>query len=128
MPLHTRILIGLLLGGAAGVLVNLSVGLTPTLDWTLTQVVDPVGRVWLNGLIMVVIPLIVSTVSLGVAGLGSLRHVGRIGALTLASFFSLTAIGTMLGLLAVNIVRPGEGMSADVTARLMETYQGLSHS
>jgi DAACS family dicarboxylate/amino acid:cation (Na+ or H+) symporter len=124
VPLHTRILIGLLAGAAAGVVVNVAVGNNPALGWMLTQVIDPLGRVWLNALIMVVIPLIVSTVALGVAGLGSLRHVGRIGAMTLLCFIGLTAIATGLGLFAVNAVRPGDGLDPAVTARLMETYKG----
>jgi DAACS family dicarboxylate/amino acid:cation (Na+ or H+) symporter len=124
MALHTRILIGLLLGAVTGVLLNLPAGDSSALTWIVAQVAEPFGRVWLNGLIMVVIPLIVSTVSLGVAGLGSLAHVGRIGAATLLTFCALTACATALGLLAVNTIRPGAGMDPIVTARLMETYRG----
>ena len=124
MPLHNKILVGLLLGAATGVVLNLTAGASPTLQWVVARVAEPLGRVWLNGLIMVVIPLIVSTVALGVAGLGSLAHIGRIGVLTLVTFFSLTACATGLGLLAVNLVRPGDGLDPAVTARLMETYRG----
>jgi DAACS family dicarboxylate/amino acid:cation (Na+ or H+) symporter len=128
MALHTRILIGLLLGAVAGVLLNVTAGGNAALQWVVAQVAEPFGRVWLNGLIMVVIPLIVSTVALGVAGLGSLAHVGRIGAATLLTFFGLTACATALGLLAVNAIRPGSGMDPTVTARLMETYRGQADS
>jgi DAACS family dicarboxylate/amino acid:cation (Na+ or H+) symporter len=124
MPLHNRILVGLLLGAATGVVLNLTAGASPTLQWVVARVAEPLGRVWLNGLIMVVIPLIVSTVALGVAGLGSLAHIGRIGVVTLVSFLGLTACATGLGLLAVNLVRPGDGLDPAVTARLMETYRG----
>jgi len=124
MALHTRILVGLLLGAATGVLLNLTAGDNPTLQWVVGRVAEPLGRVWLNGLIMVVIPLIVSTVALGVAGLGTLAHIGRIGIVTIVTFFGLTACATGLGLLAVNVVRPGAGLDPAVTARLMETYRG----
>ena len=124
MALHTRILIGLLLGAATGVLLNLTAGGNPALQWVVARIAEPLGRVWLNGLIMVVIPLIVSTVALGVAGLGTLAVVGRIGIATIATFFGLTACATALGLLAVNAVRPGAGLDPAVTARLMETYRG----
>jgi dicarboxylate/amino acid:cation (Na+ or H+) symporter, DAACS family len=124
VPLHTRILLGLILGAVAGVLVNLTLRDDPTLAWVLTNVTDPFGRVWLNGLIMVVIPLILATVALGVAGLGNLTHVGRIGAATLLTFLLLTATATGLGLSAVNMIRPGAGLDPAVTARLMETYKG----
>jgi DAACS family dicarboxylate/amino acid:cation (Na+ or H+) symporter len=124
MPLHTRILAGLVLGAIAGIAVNLTVRDDPSVAWLLANVTDPFGRVWLNALIMVVIPLILSTVALGVAGLGSLTHVGRIGLATLLTFLLLTATATMLGLAAVNVIRPGAGLDPAVTARLMETYQG----
>ena len=124
MPLHTRILLGLLAGAIAGIAVNFTARDSPALTSLLTNVTDPFGRVWLNGLIMVVIPLIISTVALGVAGLGNLAHVGRIGIATLLTFLVLTAAATGLGLLAVNVVRPGAGLDPEVTARLMETYKG----
>ena len=124
MPLHTRILIGLALGAIAGISLNLIAGGNTTLQWVITQIAEPLGRVWLNALIMVVIPLIVSTVALGVAGLGSLTHVGRIGALALLTFLALSGLATALGLAVVNVVRPGAGLDPVVTARLMDAYRG----
>ncbi|NJR41633.1 MAG: cation:dicarboxylase symporter family transporter [Akkermansiaceae bacterium] len=79
-----------------------------TPNWIVKYLVqNSIGRMWLAGLIMVVIPLILSTLSLGVAGLGSLRRVGRIGALTLVCFLALTALSTALGLGLMNTLRPG---------------------
>jgi DAACS family dicarboxylate/amino acid:cation (Na+ or H+) symporter len=124
MSSHNRILIGLLLGTLAGVLANLAFGTDQRLLWLVTNVVEPIGRVWLNALIMVVIPLIISTVALGVAGLGNLTQVGRIGAMTLLIFLALTATAVAIGLVAVEIVRPGAGLDPAVTQRLMETYKG----
>ncbi len=126
MPLHTRILIGLVLGAAVGVAVNVATDGGPGTQRFVSFVTEPVGRVWLNALIMVVIPLIISTLALGVAGLGSLRRLGRIGALTLVTFLVLTALATILGLAAVNVIQPGRGLDPDVTARLIETYRGQS--
>lgn len=124
MPLHARILTGLLLGATAGITANLLAAGHPTLTWIVINVAEPLGRLWLNGLIMVVIPLIVATVALGVAGLGSVTQVGRIGLLTLSTFFLLTATATALGLAAVNVIRPGAGLDPAVTARLMDAYRG----
>ncbi len=118
--LQSKIVIGLLLGAAAGVAVNLAAAKSDPL----VRVIEPIGRVWLNGLIMVVIPLVVSTLAVGIAGLGNLAKVGRIGLLALLVFLMLTTIATSLGLLAVQIAKPGAGLDPDMTARLMETYQG----
>lgn len=126
MPLHTRIMIGLVLGAAAGVTVNLAAGGGPGTQRFVSLVTEPLGRVWLNALIMVVIPLILSTLALGVAGLGSVQRLGRIGAVTILSFLGLTALATVLGLTAVNVLQPGRGLSPEVTAQLIETYRGQS--
>jgi DAACS family dicarboxylate/amino acid:cation (Na+ or H+) symporter len=126
MALHNRILIGLVLGAASGVAVYLSVGLTPTVEWLLANVTEPLGRVWLNALIMVVIPLVLSTLALGVAGLGDISRLGRIGLTTLVSFLALTAMATVIGLTLVNVIRPGAGLDPVLRESLMETYKGQS--
>ena len=123
MPLHTRVLLGLLLGAAAGVATNLLMHGGPPTD-VLVAVTEPIGKMWLSALIMVVIPLIVSTLALGVVNLGDMRKLGRIGAMTLVRFLALTAISTSLGLAVMNLFRPGEGLDPAVTTQLMETYQG----
>ena len=124
MPLHTKIGIGLLLGAGVGIAVNIGTGGGAGVEGFVSSVTEPLGRVWLNALIMVVIPLIVSTLAVGVAALGDLKRVGRIGIVTLFCFLSLTTISSTLGLAAVNIVRPGAGLDAEVTARLLEAYRG----
>jgi DAACS family dicarboxylate/amino acid:cation (Na+ or H+) symporter len=126
MALHNRILIGLVLGVAAGVAVNLTIGLTPAVAWIIGNVTEPLGRVWLNALIMVVIPLVISTLTLGVAGLGDVSRLGRIGLITLLSFLTLTTIATVLGLTLVNVVRPGAGLDPALRQELMATYGGQS--
>jgi DAACS family dicarboxylate/amino acid:cation (Na+ or H+) symporter len=128
VALHNRILIGLVGGALVGVILNLTLGLTPGVEWVVRNVAEPLGRIWLNALIMVVIPLIVSTLALGVAGLGSIAKLGRIGLITLASFLVLTTMAVILGLFAVNTVRPGRGLDPGVRDRLMATYSGQSES
>jgi DAACS family dicarboxylate/amino acid:cation (Na+ or H+) symporter len=124
VPLHTRILVGLVLGATFGLTLNFGAAGHPWLDVAIGKIAEPLGRVWLNGLIMVVIPLIISTVALGVAELGTLAHIGRIGAVTLATFLGLTSMATLVGLVAVNLGRPGAGLDPEVTARLMDAYRG----
>ncbi len=124
MKLHTKILLGLLAGAATGVTVNLLTGGGPVTQRVVTLVTEPIGKMWLSALIMIVIPLIVSTLSLGVAGLGSLKRLGRIGLFTIMSFLGLTALSTALGLLLMNVFQPGRGLDPAIKARLMETYKG----
>ena len=107
MKLHTKILIGLVLGAVAGVTVNMTVGAAPWVEWINTYVAGPVGQVFLRLLFMVVVPLVFATLSLGVAGLGDMRKLGRVGAKTLAYFLITTALAVAVGLVLVNTVRPG---------------------
>jgi len=82
MPLHTRILIGFIVGTAAGVLANQVGG--AWVDTVVTYLTQPVGQIFLRLLFMLVIPLLFSALVLGVAELGDVRTLGRIGWRTLA--------------------------------------------
>ncbi len=124
MKLHTKILLGLLAGAITGVTVNLLTGGGPVTQRVVSLVTEPIGKMWLSALIMIVIPLIISTLSLGVAGLGSLKRLGRIGIITIVSFLCLTAASAILGLALMNFFQPGRGLDAAVKARLLETYKG----
>ena len=126
MALHTKILLGLAVGAISGITINVLTEGAAGTEQFVSSVTEPIGRVWLNALIMVVIPLIVSTLSVGISGLGSLKKIGRIGIVALMSMLSLTALSAMLGLTIVNLVKPGEGLNPAVTERLIETYQGES--
>jgi len=126
MALHNKILLGLVVGAGLGVAANLSLGGSAGLERFISLVTDPIGRLWLNALIMVVLPLVLSTLALGVAGLGSLSKVGRIGGLTLITFLSLTPMAATLGLMMVNTIRPGTRLDPAIQQGLMETYKGQS--
>ena len=122
MKLHTKILLGLALGATAGVAVNMVAADAAWLAWLNRYVTGPVGQVFLRLLFMVVMPLVFATLSLGVAGLGDLRNVGRVGAKTLGYFLITTALAAALGLLLVNTVRPGDGLPDETVERLQGIY------
>jgi DAACS family dicarboxylate/amino acid:cation (Na+ or H+) symporter len=67
---------------------------------------------------MLVVPLIFSALVLGVAGLGDLRSLGRIGLKTLAYAVVVSAIAVLLGIFLVNALEPGRGMSEEARARV----------
>jgi DAACS family dicarboxylate/amino acid:cation (Na+ or H+) symporter len=122
VPLHTKILLGLGLGAAAGVGSNLLWGGAPWLDWVVDNIANPVGQIFLRMLFMVVVPLVFTTLALGVANLGDLRRLGRIGGKTLGFFVFTTFLAVTLGLIMANTVRPGAGLDPDVRAGLMQEY------
>jgi len=71
---------------------------------------------------MVVVPLVFTSVTLGVASLGDLRRIGRVGAKTMLFFLATTTAAIALGLIVVNLVRPGDGIDPSVQAALMTEY------
>ncbi len=122
MSLPNRILLALVLGAACGMVAQALVGTHPALHWTVTNLTEPFGRMWLSALLMVVIPLIVSTLSTGVSALGNLREVGRLGALALLCFLCLTAASSTLGITVMNLAQPGGALPPAVKEELLATY------
>lgn len=90
------------------------------IDGAVANIARPIGGIFLNFMFMVIIPLIFSSLALGVAGMGDLRTVGSLGARILAGTILLTGAGVAIGLTMVNIVRPGEGLPEEARMILIE--------
>ena len=120
LPLHTKIFIGMIAGAAAGVAANLAMGDSPALRSFVENVSYPAGQIFLRLIFMVVIPLVVSALTLGVAELGDVRRLGRVGLKTLAFTLVLSSISVLIGVTLANVVKPGEGLSGTSRAALME--------
>ena len=125
MKLHTKILIGLVVGAALGIGANVTLGGQHPVVVGLNQyLAGPVGAIFLNLLFMIVVPLVFASISLGVAGLGDLKQVGRVGAKTLGFFLVSTVLSVAVGLVMVQVVRPGTRITPEVRDALVQTYAG----
>ena len=124
MKLYTKIFVGLLAGGLSGLAVNVWAGRATWVRWVDTNVAGPVGQIFLRLLLMTVVPLVFTSITLGVAQLGDIRKVGRVGARSLAYFLLSTVISTVIGILLVNVVRPGVGVPVEVRQQLLDAYRG----
>jgi dicarboxylate/amino acid:cation (Na+ or H+) symporter, DAACS family len=122
VALHTKILLGLVAGATAGVTANVYARESPALLWIVQNVAQPVGQVFLRMLFMVVVPLVFASVTLGVASLGDLRRIGRVGSKTLLLFLATTALAVVVGLTFVNIIRPGEALDPAIRSQLLAEY------
>jgi DAACS family dicarboxylate/amino acid:cation (Na+ or H+) symporter len=122
MQLHTKILLGLGLGALGGISANIFAADAAWVEAIVTYVAQPVGQVFLGMLFMVVMPLVFTTLALGVAGLGDLRSLGRVGGKTIAFFLFTTACAVVLGLTLANVVAPGAGIDPAVRAELLAEY------
>ena len=120
LPLHTKIFIGMIAGAAAGVAANLAMGDSPALRSFVENVSYPAGQIFLRLIFMVVIPLVVSALTLGVAELGDVRRLGRVGLKTLAFTLVLSSISVLIGVTLANVVKPGAGLSETSRAALTE--------
>ena len=119
LPLHVRILLGAALGATAGTLAHLFFAETAGLHALVRYATQPVGQIFLRLLLMLVVPLIFAALALGVAGLGDLRSLGRIGLRTLAYTAIVSTIAVLIGLGLVNLLRPGDGLPEATRAQLL---------
>jgi DAACS family dicarboxylate/amino acid:cation (Na+ or H+) symporter len=112
-------LAGLVAGATLGGVAHLLWRDAPVLEGLVATVTEPAGQIFLRLLFMLVIPLIVSALALGVAAVGDVRRLGRIGAKTFAYTLAVSSIAVLLGVGLVNLVRPGEGLPPELRARLV---------
>jgi Na+/H+-dicarboxylate symporter len=106
IALHWQILIALTLAVAAGLLIPPDAQL---LGISFVGVCDFVGRLFLNALRMLVVPLVASAVIVGISGVGTVEGFGRLGLKTVVYYLTTTFLAAVLGLLMVNLIAPGTG-------------------
>ncbi|PAW75567.1 MAG: dicarboxylate/amino acid:cation symporter [Verrucomicrobia bacterium Tous-C9LFEB] len=119
--LATQILVGLLIGASCGLLVQ-ALGTGTRLDAFITNVTAPVGQIFLRLIFMVIVPLVISAIALGVAGMGDLRQLGRVGVKCLGMTLLLAGASVVIGLVLVNVIQPGHYLSAEKSAALEKQY------
>src|SRR4029079_2503729 len=122
-PLHTKILIGLALGVIAGVTVNRVFGGDhPTVVWVVDNITQPVGQLFLRLLLMIVVPLVFSSLVVGVAGIGDIRKLGRVGLKSFAYCLVISAISVVIGLTLANTIKPGKRIDPTTSLALQQRY------
>jgi DAACS family dicarboxylate/amino acid:cation (Na+ or H+) symporter len=117
--LHVLMLAGFLLGLGLGLWVNLSVG--PDVEWvkTASGVTGVIGQLFLNLLFMLVIPLLFSAIVMGVSEMGDLGSLGRVGLRTLILVVTVSAAAVIIGLVLVNVFKPGVGIDPAVAQEML---------
>ncbi len=126
--LTRRILIALVAGAAAGIALTFAPeSFFEPLD---KYVLDPIGQIFINLIMMLVVPLVFVSIVLGTAGLGDPKKLGKIGVSAVAFFLTTTAIAISLGLGLGYLIQPGSTgifdtsnaeYSADEAPPIMET-------
>ena len=110
MSFHKKVLISLTLAFVVGLWANqFNQGIGESVPWVnaLNQICEFVGKLFLNGLKMVVIPLVLTSVICGVSQISSDRDFGRLGLKTLMIYSLTGLLAVCTGLLCVNLIKPG---------------------
>jgi dicarboxylate/amino acid:cation (Na+ or H+) symporter, DAACS family len=123
LALHSRILIGLAVGVIAGIGVNFVFGgSNARVVWIIDNITQPIGELFLRLLLMIVVPLVFSSLVVGVAGIGDIRKLGRVGLKSFGYCLVLSGISVLIGLTLANTIRPGKRIDPDTAAALQQRY------
>ncbi len=123
LALHMRILIGLAVGVIAGISVNYIFGGDhPRVAWVVDNITGPIGQLFLRLLLMIVVPLVFSSLVVGVAGIGDIRKLGRVGLKSFGYCLVLSAISVVIGLTLANTIKPGRRIDPNTAEALKARY------
>ncbi len=115
--LHWQIILGLILGIIYGTLAAARGWGAFTNDW-----ITPFGTVFMNGLRLIAVPLVLASLITGVASLSDLKKLSRIGGKTIGIYIGTTVVAVTLGLVIVNVLRPGDRVPDGMRQELAATF------
>lgn len=119
LALHWKILIGMLLGIVFGAVMK-AVGLPAiVVDW-----VKPFGTIFINMLKMIAVPLVAVSLIVGLADLKDISKLSKLGGRTIVFYLFTTTIAVSLGLVLVNVVKPGLFINEESRQSLLEGFAG----
>ena len=125
MALHTKILLGLLVGVIGGLIANRVLGgSNENLVWFIKNFTEPIGQLFLSLLLMIVVPLVFSSLIVGVAGIGDIRKLGRIGLKSFAYCLIISAISVVIGLTLANTIQPGKRIAPEIAEQMKTQFGG----
>ncbi|MDC1108454.1 dicarboxylate/amino acid:cation symporter [Flavobacteriaceae bacterium] len=122
MALHWKILIGMLSGVLFGVLMlNINGG-----DLFVNNWIKPLGTIFVKLLKLIAIPLILASLIKGISDLKDISKFKTIGSKTIFTYIITTVVAISIGLVLVNVINPGSGISSETVERLTSTYSESS--
>ena len=122
LALHWKILIGMILGILFGLLMtSFNWGQAFVSDW-----IKPIGTIFVKLLKLIAVPLILASLVKGISDLKDISKFKNIGLRTISIYVGTTVVAITLGLLLVNVIQPGEGISDATITKLTDTYANNS--
>jgi len=126
--LQMQMLIGFLIGLVAGMIVNLTAHDAAWVSTVTAYVTQPIGQVFLRLLFMLVLPLLFSALVIGIAELGDVGALKRVGVKTLVFTILISAVAVASALAVVNFFRPGDGVDPVMAQALLENARAGAQS
>ena len=118
IALHWQIIIGMVLGVVFGLFfLNFSWGKEFVINW-----IKPFGTIFINSLKLIAVPLILASLIKGVSDLKDLSKLSSMGGVTIATYIFTTVMAVSIGLIAVNIIEPGNFISEETREELVNAY------
>ena len=118
LPLHWQVIIGLVLGAVYAWFAVANDWITFTMDY-----INPFGNIFINLLKMIAVPLVLFSIISGIISLKDITQLGRMGIKTLGLYLITTLFAVSLGLVYVNLVKPGENQSVDIRTEKRIEYE-----
>ena len=120
LALHWQILLGMVLGVLVGILMTqFESGKEIVQDW-----IKPFGTIFINSLKLIAVPLILASLIKGVSDLKDISKLSQMGSRTIGLYLMTTVIAVSIGLVLVNIIKPGESISSETRQELVDNYSG----
>jgi proton glutamate symport protein len=121
-PLYIQIIIGLGLGVLWGVVANVS-GIPASLsnDW-----IKPFGTIFIRLLKMIAVPLVFASLIVGISNLNDIRKLSRMGGKTVLIYLFTTLFALVIGVVSVNLIKPGDAISDKTRTELLDMYAGTA--
>jgi proton glutamate symport protein len=123
MALHWKILIGMVAGIVFGLIASAMGWQNFSADW-----IKPFGVIFINVLKLIAIPLIITSLIKGVSDLQDISRFSQMGARTIVLYVITTVVAVTVGLVIGNVVKPGERITEETRAELLEDYSGDARS
>lgn len=120
IALHWQILIGMVIGVAFGwLMTNFDGGDKIVQNW-----IKPFGNMFINSLKLIAVPLILGSLIKGVSDLKDISKLSKMGGRTIGIYLVTTVIAVSIGLLLVNIIKPGNSITEETRTEMVESYGG----
>ena len=118
IALHWKILIGMSLG----VLFGVSFSFIPNGDLFISNYIKPFGTIFINLLKLIAVPLILASLIKGISDLKDISKLSKMGGRTIVTYLITTLTAVTIGLILVNVIKPGKSISVDTRNELVEAY------